>query len=190
MHQDQKYIDAILTNDYILLEELYKKITVRIKNLVLKNGGCETDAADLIQDPLLSIFNKANMGKFILTCPIDAFVYIICRNQWLKKLNKKKLEKVTIANAEEYNTITEDSFRMADECLMEQTRKDMLTTAIAQLGEHCKELLRLSWAGNSMEEVAKKMNISYAYARKKKSKCMAELIATVKKSSLYLHVKW
>ena len=98
MHPDQKYIEAILTNNMALLEELYKKISGKIKSLVLHNHGCETDAADLMQDALLSVFNKACTGNFILTCPIDAFIYIVCRKMWIKKLYKKRLEGVHSGN--------------------------------------------------------------------------------------------
>jgi hypothetical protein len=41
-----------------------------------------------------------------------------------------------------------------------------------------------------MEEVAKIMNITYGYARKRKSECMAKLIMMVKQSSQYKSLKW
>jgi RNA polymerase sigma factor (sigma-70 family) len=190
MHPDQKYVDAILTNNIALLEELYKKVSGKIKHLVLQNNGCETDAADLLQDALLCVFNKAVLGEFVLTCPIDAFIYIVCRKNWLKKLHKKRLERVTIAGAAEYSVETEDSFGQAEICLAEQEQKNLLTAAFAQLGEGCRQLLRLSWAGKPMDEVAAILNISYGYARKRKSLCMEKLTEIIKKSPMYPHLKW
>ena len=45
-----------------------------------------------------------------------------------------------------------------------------------ELGEGCRELLRQSWKGIHLNEIAVKLNISYAYARKKKTECMAKLV--------------
>jgi RNA polymerase sigma factor (sigma-70 family) len=190
MHPDQKYIDAILTNNIVLLDELYNKVSGKIKHLVLQNNGCETDAADLLQDALLSIFTKASGGNFSLTCPIEAFLYIICRKNWLKKLNKKKLERVTIAGLVEYPGIAEDCFAQAETCLIEMEQKKLLTESVEQLGEGCRNLLRLSWTGKPMEEVAAILKISYGYARKRKTLCMAKLVAIVKQSPIFQHLKW
>ena len=41
-----------------------------------------------------------------------------------------------------------------------------------------------------MDEVAKKLKVSYAYARKKKSECMAKLITLVKQSPKFNSLKW
>src|SRR6476620_11803831 len=103
MHPDQKYIDALLTNDAALLEELYQKYAGKIKWMVLQNNGTEAEAADIFQDALLSIYHKAKTTTFILTCPFDAFLYLICRNKWLTELNKKNISRVTIKDVEEYN---------------------------------------------------------------------------------------
>ncbi len=191
MHPDQKYIDAILANNIELLEELYKKVSGKIKRLVLQNCGSETDAADLMQDAMLAIFTKASStGGFLLTCPIDAFLFIVCRKNWLKKLNKKRLEKVTIAGLAEYNNVTEDCFRQAEVCLMEQERKDLFNESIAQLDEGCRNLLRLSWAGKPMEDVAATLKISYGYARKRKTLCMEKLVIVIKQSPVFQQIKW
>ena len=52
LHQDQKYIDALINNDPHLLEELYEKFPGKIKWMVLHNNGSEADAADIFQEAL------------------------------------------------------------------------------------------------------------------------------------------
>ncbi len=61
---------------------------------------------------------------------------------------------------------------------------------VAMLGESCRQLLHLSWSGKSMEEVAGLLNITYGYARKKKSRCMAKLVTLVKQSPEFDSLKW
>ncbi len=189
-HPDQKYVEALLKNDPLVLEELYEKFAGKIKWMILQNSGTETDAADIFQDALISIYNKAKTGNFELTCPMEAFLYLICKNKWLNVLNKRRTQKVTNTDTEGFNYIGEDSFRLAEDCILHQERSTLLAEKLSQMGESCKNLLRLSWSGLSMDEVAKKLNVSYAYARKKKSECMAKLITLVKQSPKFNSLKW
>ncbi|MBD0288460.1 MAG: sigma-70 family RNA polymerase sigma factor, partial [Flavisolibacter sp.] len=55
MHPDQKYIDALLTNNVKLIGELYQKCFPLIRNMVLENSGTQTNAADLFQDALVDL---------------------------------------------------------------------------------------------------------------------------------------
>ena len=52
------------------------------------------------------------------------------------------------------------------------------------------ELLQLSWSGKSMEEVAGLLHMTYGYARKRKTECMAKLIKLVKGASQFNSLKW
>ena len=51
-----------------------------------------------------------------------------------------------------------------------------------KLGDACKELLKATFKIKSIEDVASHLNLSYAYARKKKSLCMGQLTKLVKAS--------
>src|SRR5690606_6286839 len=152
-HPDQKYIEALLHNDLELLDELYQKYSGKIKWMVLQNNGTEADAADIFQDALLSIYHKARTKGFVLTCPLDAFLYLICKNKWLNELGKKKGRPVTINGDEGYN-IGEDSFQLAEDYSLQEERMKLLTEKLTELGDACRNLLHLSWSGKTMEEVA------------------------------------
>lgn len=188
-HADQKYIDALLNNDTYLLDELYRKFSGKIKWMILKNNGSETDAADVFQDALLSIYHKARTRDFLLTCPFEAFLYLICKNKWLNELSKRKSHPVTTIDEDGFNLV-EDSFKLADELTLHQKRHSLVTKKLAEMGDTCRALLQLSWSGKSMEEVAKILHVSYGYARKKKSECMAKLIVQVKLSAQFDSLKW
>lgn len=190
-HPDQKYINALVNNDAALLDELYRKFSGKIRWMVLQNSGTETDAADIFQDALLSIYQKARTGNFVLTCPLEAFLYLICRNKWMNELNKRKTHRNTVdIDNDRQEEIGEDSFRLAEECITKNARKDLLMQKLAELGESCRKLLELSWSGLPMEEVAGMLNVTYGYARKKKSECMARLITLVKQSDRFNGLKW
>lgn len=188
-HPDQRYIKALLNNDQDLLDELYQKYSGKIKWIVMQNNGTEADAADIFQDALLSIYHKARTKDFVLTCPLDAFLFLICKNKWLNELSKRKSRPVTIIEDDGFN-LGEDSFKLAEDCSLQEERLNLLSEKLAELGDACKELLRLSWSGKTMEEVAEKLGFTYGYARKKKSECMAKLVMLVKQSSKFRTLKW
>lgn len=189
-HPDQKYIDALLKNNTVVLRELYRNFSAKIKWMVLKNNGTEEEAWDLIQESLLAIYRRALKEDFVLTCPFDAYFYMVCRKKWLNVLAKRKSDKtVTIEEDIRYN-FEDDSFRLAEESIIEEERRQLLLQKIQELGAACRELLELSWSEKSMEEVAAILNYTYGYARKKKSECMAKLIQSVKQSPVFQKLEW
>lgn len=188
-HQDQQYIEALVNNNSLLLKELYEKYCGKIRNMVLKNNGSDADAADIFQDALLDIYQRAKDKGFVLTCPLDAYLYLVCKNKWINKLNKKASSGVTFADTEGYN-YGEDVFNNAAILQNQHNRNVLLAQKFKELGEGCRELLELSWTGISMMEVAEKLQNSYSYIKKKKSECMGKLVALVKKSPEFANLQW
>ena len=188
MHPDQKYIDALINNEQTILEELYKKFSGKIKWMVIQNNGSEADAADILQEALISIYKRAKRDDFILTCPFEAFLYTVCKCRWLKESVKRKQAGVTFKKDEEYK-ISDEGLKAVDEVQLLEARQNLLNEKLKELGGSCSQLLQMSWSGKSMEETAKELNISYGYARKKKSECMAKLIMLIKQSSIYNSLK-
>src|SRR5690349_8201913 len=94
-HPDHKYIVALLNNDRVLINEIYERSAQKIIRMVLQNNGMESDAEDIFQDALMSIFKKAKTDQFTLTCPLDAFLFLICKNKWINELAKRKRRPVT-----------------------------------------------------------------------------------------------
>ena len=180
-HSDHKYIEALLQNDNRVLNELYQKFSGKIISYVTKNSGSYDDAQDVIQEVLITIFHQANERNFILTCPFDAYFFLLCKRNWLNKLNKKGIKQVTIV--EEITYITDEQEFLVQETEMYEKRTALFEKKLIELGGKCKELLDASFTLKNMEKVAAFLNISYGYARKKKSECMAKLTKMIKSSS-------
>lgn len=178
-HADQKYIDALLTNNAQLLNELYQKFSGKIKGLILINGGTETDANDIFQEALLAIYRRAKAVGFTLNCPLDAFLYVVCKNKWRTEFAKRKTSGVTFRDTESYN-VEGANLAQAEEVEITQRRTDLFQKKFAALGEGCRQLLLLSWQKTNLQEVAGILQISYGYARKKKAECMARLTALIR----------
>ncbi len=188
-HADQKYIEALIHNDEKLLHELYEKYSPAIRNMVVKNSGTDEEASDLFQEVLIAIYQRAKKEDFRLTCPIGAYLHLLCKNRWINELNKKNKKRVTSIDDLGYN-IGSDVFKEVAIIENQRERLHLLQSKLSELGSGCHELLQLNWSGHSLEEVAKKLNSTYGYIRKKKSECMGKLIELVKKSPSFKSLQW
>lgn len=186
-HQDHKYIIALLENDSRVLNELYQKYSSKIVGYITKNNGSLDDAQDVIQETLITIYHQAKEKNFILTCPFDAYFYLLCKRRWLNVLNKKGIKKVTIV--EEITSITDEQEILANETELHEKRTNLFQVKLIELGGKCKELLDLAFKIKKMEKVANLLGVSYGYARKKKSECLGKLTKMIKNSSNYNSLK-
>ncbi len=168
-HPDHKYLIALKANDSRLLSELYRDCAPGIIRWVTANNGTAADAADLFQEALISLHRSAHKPDFELSCPINALIFTICRNQWINQLRRKKKEaEVRIVEAERYapETATESAYERWEE---EQLEKERLDASLAQLSATCRDLLRLLGRGVSSADAAKKLGMTNAntvYRRK------------------------
>ena len=182
-HQDHKYITALLNNDSRILNELYRKFSGKIIGYVSKNNGTADDAQDIIQETLITIYHQAKEKNFVLTCPFDAYFFLLCKRKWLNVLNKKGIKQVTIL--EEITSITDEQEILANETELHEKRTHLFQEKLIELGGKCKELLDLAFKVKKMQKVAELLGVTYGYARKKKSECMGKLTKMIKNSSNY-----
>ena len=189
-HPDHKYIEALANNDSVLIDEIYRRYAASIKKMVVKNSGTETDAADLFQDVLIELHRKATQQNFVLTCPFEAFLFLVCRNRWINELHKRKGHHAVTISGDEGFDINEDVVENYETLLILEKRKDLIENKLAELGDGCRNLLSLSWSGKRLQEVAEILNFSYAYVRKKKTECMSKLINLVKDAPGFSALKW
>lgn len=187
VHIDQKYVQGLLTNDNTLVAEIYSRFAPKVVGYIQKNSGDESAARDIIQEALITIYDQAKTKGLQLSCPFDAYFFLICKRKWLNSLKKNKPEGVTIN--EEITSIGEQAQQEADETALHEDRASLFNHMLEQMGEACKKLLKLSFSIKSMEEVARKLDVTYAYARKKKSLCVGKLTKMVQESTQYQTLK-
>ncbi|WP_027393372.1 RNA polymerase sigma factor [Aquimarina latercula] len=186
-HSDQKYIQALLDNDSIVLKEVYQKFAPKVVNYIKKNSGDDSNAQDIIQETLITIYNQAREKKLILTCPFDAYFFLLCKRKWLNELKKNSVNKVTIN--EEVVSINDESMQYVEETMIFEAKNALFAEIFNELGNACKELLKATFTIKSMEKVAEKLGQSYGYVRKKKSLCIGQLTKMMQSSLKYNKIK-
>ncbi len=187
VHEDQKYIDALAQNNSFVIQSIYDKFAPKVIGFVCKNNGDSDQAQDLIQEVLLVIYDQAKTKNLQLTCPFDAYFFLLCKRKWLNILKKSSLNEVTIN--EEIVSANEPVQESVLETEHFETKQSLYEKMFQNLGDACKELLTKSFQLDSMEEVAKALNVTYGYARKKKSLCIGQLTKMIQESLVYQNLK-
>ena len=185
-HEDQRYVTALLNDDHRGIREIYANFSGGVKSLVLKNNGNLQDAEDLFNELLIEICEKARKGSFVLTCPFDAFIKMMGYRRWINKLNKTSRKVVTLSDMQGYDTVADEDVHAKTEAFERLSQKEALfQEKLNDLSEGCQKVLKLSWTVKPMEKVAKILDVTYAYLRKRKSVCMKKLVTLVQESEQY-----
>lgn len=187
IHPDQIYIDGLANNNSAVINSIYKKFVPKVIHYIKTNSGNEDKAQDVVQEIMILLFNQAKSNKLQLTCPFDAYFFLLCKRKWLNEL--KKLSNRTVTIADDYTSINESEQQLVEQTEAFEEKQSLFDSMFAKLGDKCQELLRLSFTIKSMEEVAEKLNVTYGYVRKKKSLCVGQLTNLVQENKSYKNLK-
>ncbi|MBX9782356.1 MAG: sigma-70 family RNA polymerase sigma factor [Chitinophagaceae bacterium] len=179
MHEDQKYIDALLTHNQRLISEIYERFAPHMKAYLLSRGCSEEDAGDVFQEALIDIYKLAADKQFVLTCPFEAFLLLLCKRKFLNKIKKTSLKVVTNDDDDAFTHIPGDANAAAEEHTAQVEKEQLVMLVLNDMG-NCKEVILKSLLKKPQEEIAEELGMTYAYYRKRKSNCMGELAEQVR----------
>jgi RNA polymerase sigma factor (sigma-70 family) len=186
-HADQIYIDGLLQNNSQIIHSIYKKFAPKVVQYIRNNSGDTDRAEDVIQETLITIYNQAKVNGLQLTCPFDAYFFLLCKRRWLNELKKASQKEVTMG--EDFVYKDESTISMTNGTEIFDQKQQLFEEMFQKLGDKCQEVLKLSFVTKTMEEVAAKLNVTYAYVRKKKSLCTGQLTEMIQQSSQYKSIK-
>ena len=187
IHPDQIYIDGLANNDSAIIQSIYKKFVPKVVHYIKNNSGDEDKAQDVIQEIMILLFNQAKTKKLQLTCPFDAYFFLLCKRKWLNEIKKSSNKGVTID--EDLPSNNEPTEEMVTETEVFDEKQQLFDLMFQKLGDKCQELLKLSFTIKSMEEVAEKLNVTYGYVRKKKSLCIGQLTQWIQETNRFKSLK-
>ncbi len=179
-YPDQRIIEQLQSNDKKENEQiilyLHQRMNAQVARFILLNSGGPEDVDDIFQDGLIALYKLAKKGQMEKVANIEAYLYSICRNLWLKKLQREKRE-VELTEAEETIATEEVSLQS----LLSAERQEALDSLMANMGDACRQILRLYYYDRlSMKEIAKQMGFSNdQVAKNKKSICLKKLRQTI-----------
>ncbi|MBT8244941.1 MAG: sigma-70 family RNA polymerase sigma factor [Winogradskyella sp.] len=187
IYEDQKYIIGLLQNNSFIIQSIYDKYVPKVVNYIKQNSGSEDEAKDIVQETIITIYNQGSQKNLQLTCPFDAYFFLLCKRKWLNYLKKNYNKEVTINEATV--SISDDAQGLAFETQLFGEKQALFSEMFQKLGDACKNLLKATFKTKSMEDVAESLSVTYAYARKKKSLCIGKLTEMVRKSPKFNQLK-
>ncbi len=175
--EDVEIIKGLANGNKKVIDYLYDHYFTDIFLFVKKNSGNLNDAEDVFQDALLLIYQKVIHEKVVMHNGFQIYLFVVCKHIWIRKLNRQKNYK-RILNEISVSGINLENIESSIEKV---EKKKLYLDHIDLLSERCKEMIRLSESGKSLEEIAKILNIeSVHYTKKVKYKCKERLIRSIK----------
>ncbi|GJM32194.1 MAG: hypothetical protein DHS20C18_11950 [Saprospiraceae bacterium] len=161
---------------------LHQRTFQSVWRFIKKNSGHFADAEDVFQEGLLAFYKLVRQGKIEETVKVEAYLFSICRNLWLKQLNKKK-------DTTEWESVPplESAEDLQLDGLLKIERKEVLDKVMQQLGEKCREILIYYYYDRMrMKNIAELMGLSNEQvAKNKKSGCMKKMRNLVLEQPFY-----
>ena len=169
-----------------VLKFIYREYFPSVVHMVKSNNGAVIDAEDLFQDALLVFFEKIRSPGFNLTCTFRTYLYSICRNLWMHRLEKMNREFIPYEMMEDALATYHDP----DKIFMEAEKDKLFHHHFLRLGENCQKILTLVFKRYTTSEIAQKLGLkSELYVRKRKSQCRKALIKNITNDPLYIKIK-
>jgi len=187
VHADQYYIEGLANNNSAIIQSIYKKFVPKVVSYIRNNSGDEDQAHDVVQEIMILLFNQSKAQQLQLTCPFDAYFFLLCKRKWLNELKKSSNKGVTIQD--DLKSTNEPTEEMVAQTEIFEEKQQLFDMMFQKLGYKCQEVLKLSFTLKSMEEVAEKLNVTYGYVRKKKSLCTAQLTQWIHENSRFKSLK-
>ena len=166
-------MEALVSNDRIAIEKIYRENFPTIQAFILKNNGYADDAKDIFQEAMIVLFQKAKLDSFVLTCQVKTFLYSVSRRLWLKKLQRENKYNDVTDNLKE--TVSVDDEIEAHE--KQNAEMHLMEKALSKIGEPCKGILEAFYIEKkTMPEIAEAFDYTNAdNAKTQKYKCLNRL---------------
>ncbi|MBB4804577.1 RNA polymerase sigma-70 factor (ECF subfamily) [Flavobacterium nitrogenifigens] len=156
-----KYADYVLLNllkedNQLAYTEIFERYSRILVNHAYKILGDQDEANDVVQEVLLSIWNKRH--DLVITGSLSSYLYKATKN---KILNHIAHEKVVSRYAESFSNFIESDYVFADSKLREKELEAIIEKEISQLPEKMREVFLLRKVEElSYDEIAQQLNIT------------------------------
>jgi RNA polymerase sigma factor (sigma-70 family) len=170
---DARILARIRSGDEGALVELYRTNRRPIMALVTRNSGTVDDAEDVLQDAVVTLWERVHRGTFEYRARLSTFIYATAKNVWLRRLSRLR-KSASLDDAG-------DAAAVGDPDPLEQLTQgeeaSIVRHALERLGDPCRKLLLMFyWEEKSMEEIAGALGfVNAETAKSKKYQCKKAL---------------
>ncbi len=179
--EDDKYINALLTNDRKGIKDIYDSYLPRVEAIIAKMGGSKDEAWEIFQESLIVIMTKVQKPEFKLTSSFYTYLVSVCKFKWFNESKKKYKKELTIDG---YDTLSVEGDILDDIHQVERYR--LYKQKLGLLDETCRRILELFFNQNSLKEITEKLKLTSENAvKQRKYQCQKKLIAMIQSDPAY-----
>ena len=170
---DTELIEGIRARDPKVLQAIYQHFFPLLRAWISRNQGSEEAARDIFQEAMVVMFEKINQPQFQLSHSFQAYLMGVGKNLWLMQLRKKATTVLdeSLAGPDLAASIADD--------LQRRDRYQVYRHHFAKLGDSCQQILQWFFAGESLREIAARLDTTEKYAKKRKFLCQKSLIEAI-----------
>lgn len=175
--KEERLLEALKTEPDRTIERIYRRYKPGFLKYVRRFGGVREDHTEVYHDAILGFYDMFVSGRYDASkASVKTLIYKIGKYRLLTRIRKEQpwdvdLERIQIAapEAEEY----------------EHPQLDKIKHALQELGEGCREIIRLFYYQNlSIADIVKRLGYKNENVVKAhKSRCMKQLRKKVQRKS-------
>jgi RNA polymerase sigma factor (sigma-70 family) len=174
LEEEKVLLEGLGREDRQSIEKIYRDHYNMVQSLVTNNSGTADDAADIFQELMIVLFEKARSGNLELHCQLKTYIYAVSKRLWLKKLTlAHRFSQTEVEHMEELVSV-EDDVEVHEK---KQNDFTIMETAMSKIGEPCKSLLEAYYIQKKqMQAIAADFGYTNAdNAKTQKYKCLVRL---------------
>lgn len=152
--------------------------------MLLKKGANKDDVETVFNTSLMQFMKTVIKNKDLeVSTSVDSYIMGIARYVWYKEL-RQQIKNRSDEIEDQYDLSTDVT---PESLVIDHSQKDLIAELLSYLGKNCREIL-MYWAnGYKMAEIADLVGYNSSnMARKKKYKCLKELLTVLDKNP---HIK-
>lgn len=175
---EQQLLAELARGERTATELVYRQHIKTVGAWIQQNGGTDSDVADVFQEGMVILYEKAQQEDFRLTCKVGTYLFAVCKHLWFKRLQKAQKQPGFLpdnaGSDEGKDWAYEDDIKVHKE---REAHYEQLNNALDQLGEPCSSLLKAFYhQDKSMQEIAADFGYTNPdNAKTQKYKCLNRL---------------
>lgn len=170
-YSNHEIIEGIKNNNTKIITYVYTEIAPKIKNMIIRIGGNNSIAEDLIQDALEDIYYKILKKDFYLTCKFSSYLHQICKNQWFQELKRNK---AFINNPEKIINEVHEEISISNP--YHEKENEIYKKHFEQLSKDCQKILEMHFNNKSIDVIKSEMGYTdNHYTTDRKYRCKESL---------------
>lgn len=170
--------------DAIAVKFMYDNFLPEVIGFIKNKGGTDQDAKDVFQEAIMALYKQVKTGKLKLRVHLKTYFIAICKNQWLKSIRNNHRMDSMIPDFDpsdlDQNLIKE----------LERAEKFRLIQAhLKEMSPSNRAILSMHLQKYSTKEIAKALNFSLAYVKKRKFLSKKALLTAVRNDTRFRELK-